>query len=89
MINNANKMKQSSCGQFAQPYFVDDDHEREKSVGMWLVVNVNLSGCAATSVNYRPIVDVKGVDVNKFEGDLNDYRLYARKLQCLAKGLQR
>ncbi len=35
-----------------------------------------LSGCATTGVNYRPIVDTKNIDMNKFELDLNECRQF-------------
>ena len=37
-----------------------------------------LSGCAATTgANYRPIVDTKGVDFNRYEADLRECQAYA------------
>ena len=37
-----------------------------------------LVGCAATSgANYRPIVDSKGVDLNRYESDLRECQSYA------------
>jgi outer membrane lipoprotein SlyB len=37
-----------------------------------------LVGCAATSgANYRPIVDNKGVDLNRYESDLRECQSYA------------
>lgn len=37
-----------------------------------------LAGCAATSgANYRPIVDNKGVDLNRYESDLRECQSYA------------
>lgn len=42
----------------------------------WLVVS--LGGCAAPSgAHYRPIVDTKGVDLNRYEVDLRDCQSYA------------
>lgn len=41
-------------------------------------VSVSLFGCAATSgSNYRPIVDNKGVDLNRYESDLRECQSYA------------
>ena len=34
-------------------------------------------GCATTGANYRPIVDNKGVDLNRYESDLHDCQGYA------------
>lgn len=42
----------------------------------WLIVS--LGGCAAPSgANYRPIVDTKGVDFNRYEADLRECQNYA------------
>jgi outer membrane lipoprotein SlyB len=39
---------------------------------------VFLSGCAASSgANYRPLIDSKGVDFNKYESDLRECQSYA------------
>ncbi len=41
-------------------------------------VAVSLGGCAATTgANYRPVVDNKGVDLNKYEVDLRECQNYA------------
>jgi outer membrane lipoprotein SlyB len=41
-------------------------------------VAVSIGGCAATSgANYRPIVDNKGVDLNRYEMDLRECQNYA------------
>lgn len=42
-----------------------------------LIAVFTLSACATTGVNYRPIVDTKNVDMNKFEADLGECRQYA------------
>lgn len=45
-------------------------------VSTFLIVSV--SGCATTSgANYRPIVDNKGVDLNRYESDLRECQNYA------------
>lgn len=37
-----------------------------------------LSGCAATSgANYRPIIDTRSVDFNRYESDLRECKSYA------------
>jgi outer membrane lipoprotein SlyB len=37
-----------------------------------------LSGCAASSgANYRPLIDSKGVDFNRYESDLRECQAYA------------
>ena len=37
-----------------------------------------LTGCATRGANYRPMIDTKGVDFNKFEVDLASCQEYAR-----------
>jgi len=41
-------------------------------------IAISLGGCAATTgANYRPIVDNKGVDLNRYEADLRECQNYA------------
>ena len=48
------------------------------TISMVSFVPVSLFGCAATSgANYRPIVDNKGVDLNRYESDLRECQSYA------------
>jgi outer membrane lipoprotein SlyB len=45
---------------------------------MSLFVLISVAGCAASSgANYRPIVDNKGVDLNRYESDLRECQTYA------------
>jgi outer membrane lipoprotein SlyB len=45
-----------------------------------------LSGCAATTgANYRPIVDTKGVDFNRYEADLRECQAYATQTASAAE----
>lgn len=44
-----------------------------------------LSGCATTGVNYRPIVDTKNIDMNKFELDLSECRQFASQTSGAAE----
>ena len=37
-----------------------------------------VTGCATSGANYRPLIDSKGVDFNKFESDLSACQEYAR-----------
>ena len=37
------------------------------------------SGCVGTGSNYRPIVDNKNVDLNRYEADLQECQAYARQ----------
>ena len=48
------------------------------SIGATFSIIALLSGCAATTgANYRPIVDTKGVDFNRYEIDLKECQAYA------------
>jgi outer membrane lipoprotein SlyB len=48
------------------------------TIGLVSFISVSLFGCAATSgANYRPIVDSKGVDLNRYESDLRECQSYA------------
>jgi len=38
-----------------------------------------LTGCASTGSNFRPIVDNKGVDLNRYEVDLQECQVYAKQ----------
>lgn len=49
----------------------------KKILAAMLIVSV--SGCASTGSNYRPIVDNKNVDLNRYEADLQECQAYARK----------
>lgn len=42
-----------------------------------VALSIALAGCATTGQNYRPIVDTKGVDFNKYETDLRDCQGFA------------
>lgn len=44
-----------------------------------------LSGCATSGANYRPMVDTKGVDMNRFEADLGECRQYAVQVSGAAE----
>jgi len=48
------------------------------TISLLSFVTVSLFGCAATSgANYRPIVDNKGIDLNRYESDLRECQSYA------------
>jgi outer membrane lipoprotein SlyB len=47
-----------------------------KGVTIAVAVLLALGGCA----NYRPIVDTKGVDMNRYEGDLRECQAYATQV---------
>lgn len=49
-----------------------------------LAVVVLLSACASTT--YRPIVDMKGVDYNKYEANLQECRAYAAQAAGVGTG---
>lgn len=40
-------------------------------------LTLSVGGCANTGANYRPIVDNKGVDLNRYESDLRECQSYA------------
>lgn len=42
-----------------------------------MLVIFSLAGCANTGANYRPIVDTKNIDFNKYESDLRDCQSFA------------
>jgi outer membrane lipoprotein SlyB len=43
-----------------------------------VLMAMTISGCATRGANYRPMIDTKGVDFNKFEVDLASCQEYAR-----------
>lgn len=47
-----------------------------KSLIITLITSL-MVGCANTGANYRPIVDTKGVDLNRYEIDLRECQQYA------------
>jgi outer membrane lipoprotein SlyB len=50
---------------------------------LYLLVSIasifSMVGCANTGANYRPIVDTKNIDFNKYESDLRDCQLFANQ----------
>lgn len=50
-----------------------------------LSVILALPGCATTGVNYRPIVDTKNIDMNKFESELSECRQFASQTSGAAE----
>jgi outer membrane lipoprotein SlyB len=38
-----------------------------------------LASCANTGANYRPIIDTKNVDLNRYEADLSECQKYAEQ----------
>lgn len=38
-----------------------------------------VSACANTGANYRPIIDSKGIDFNRYEADLKECQSYAQQ----------
>jgi outer membrane lipoprotein SlyB len=43
-----------------------------------VLISTMVAGCATSGANYRPLIDTKGVDFNKFEVDLASCQEYAR-----------
>ena len=56
------------------------------SIGVAFSVISLLSGCAATTgANYRPIIDSKGVDFNRYEADLRECQSFATQTASAAQ----
>ena len=56
------------------------------SIGVAISVMALLSGCAATTgANYRPIIDSKNVDFNRYEADLKECQAYATQTASAAE----
>jgi outer membrane lipoprotein SlyB len=56
--------------------------KKSKSLGIMLTAACLLfaTGCATTAgANYRPIIDSKGVDLNRFETDLRECQSFAQQ----------
>jgi outer membrane lipoprotein SlyB len=52
----------------------------KRIVALAVAVSVALTGCATpVDTTYRPIVDTKGVDLNRYEADLVECRQYANE----------
>jgi outer membrane lipoprotein SlyB len=50
----------------------------KRIVALAVAVTVALAGCATpVETTYRPIVDLKGVDLNRYESDLAECRQFA------------
>jgi hypothetical protein len=49
-----------------------------KAVIVIALATMLFTGCATRGANYRPMIDTKGVDFNKFEVDLTSCQEYAR-----------
>jgi hypothetical protein len=62
------------------------DQYRKNSKPSALLIASLLVGCANTGANYRPIIDSKNVDFNKYEADLLDCQNYARKSYGAGEG---
>lgn len=44
-----------------------------------------LTACANTGAGYRPLIDSKGVDYNRYEGDLRECQAYAAQVSGAAE----
>ena len=56
------------------------------SIGVAFSIVALLSGCAATTgANYRPIIDSKGIDFNRYEADLSECQAYATQTASAAQ----
>lgn len=56
---------------------------RKGMAGALVLAMVMLSGCAG----YRPIVDMRGVDTNRFEADLAECQQYAKQVSPAGSGV--
>jgi outer membrane lipoprotein SlyB len=55
-------------------------------IGVVVSIIALLSGCAATTgANYRPIIDSKGIDFNRYEADLRECQSYATQTASAAQ----
>lgn len=62
-------------------------HTTRQAIACILIVPLLTAGCAhnATGDNYRPIVDLRGVDPSRFEADLIECQAYARQVAGAAE----
>jgi len=65
---------------------VGKDQYRKNSKFSALLIASLLVGCANSGANYRPIIDSKNVDSNKYEADLLDCQNYARQSYGAGEG---
>lgn len=49
-----------------------------KSTSAILLISL-ITACANTGANYRPVVDTKGIDLNRYEADLSECQQYANQ----------
>ena len=56
----------------------------KKNILSLFLIALILSSCAGA--NYRPIVDNKGVDLNKYEADLKECQAYAQQAMGAGEG---
>ncbi len=55
-------------------------------IGVAVSIMALLSGCAATTgANYRPIIDTKGMDFNRYEADLRECQSFATQTASAAQ----
>lgn len=55
-----------------------------KAVAVLCAVSM-LAACANTGAGYRPLIDSKGVDFNRYEGDLRECQAYASQVSGAAE----
>jgi hypothetical protein len=61
-------------------------NRKTASIGVAISIMALLSGCAATTgANYRPIIDSKGIDFNRYEADLSECQAYATQTASAAQ----
>ena len=57
-----------------------------RKITAFITVSIFTAGCANTGANYRPMIDTKNVDFNKYEVDLKDCQDYARQTYGAGEG---
>ena len=61
-------------------------NQKIAAIGVAISIMALLSGCAATTgANYRPIIDSKGIDFNRYEADLRECQSYATQTASAAQ----
>ena len=56
-----------------------------KLISIGLSMAIILAGCATSGSNYRPIIDTKNVDMNRYEVDLVECQQYAKQVAGAAQ----
>lgn len=57
----------------------------KRVLGLSAISLIVVPACSMAGSNYRPIIDAKGVDLNRYEADLADCQSYARQASGAGK----